>query len=56
MAAREAYAKRNQPVKFVSVVDDPQSLAEMLKLSEGQRKVPVIVESGQVIVGFKGKG
>ena len=56
MAAREAYAKKNQPVQFISVVDEPQSMAAMLKLSEGQRKVPVIVEGGQVTVGYQGKG
>jgi hypothetical protein len=29
---------------------------DMLKYSKGDRKVPVIVEQGQVTVGFKGKG
>jgi len=38
------------------VIDTPQSLEEMLKLSQGERKVPVIVEGDQVIVGFNGKG
>ena len=27
---------------------------EMLKLAEGQRKVPVIVEGGKVTVGYGG--
>lgn len=27
---------------------------EMLKLAEGQRKVPVIVEAGKVTVGYGG--
>jgi glutaredoxin len=27
---------------------------EMLKLSDGRRKVPVIVKDGQVTVGFNG--
>lgn len=29
-------------------------MKEMLKLSQGQRKVPVIVTGGQVTVGFGG--
>jgi hypothetical protein len=29
-------------------------LDEMLKLSDGVRKVPVIVESGKITVGFNG--
>jgi len=28
----------------------------MLKYSQGDRKVPVIVENGVVTVGFQGKG
>jgi len=29
---------------------------EMLEYSQGDRKVPVIVERGDVTIGFKGKG
>jgi glutaredoxin len=31
-------------------------LAEMLEYSNGQRKVPVIVEGDRVFVGYQGKG
>jgi len=29
---------------------------DMLEYSKGDRKVPVIVERGDVIIGFEGKG
>jgi glutaredoxin len=38
------------------VIDDPRALEEMLVLSKGQRKIPVIVENERVSVGFQGKG
>jgi glutaredoxin len=38
------------------VIDDPRALEKMLALSNGQRKVPVIVEGERVTVGFQGKG
>jgi glutaredoxin len=34
---------------------DSGKMEEMLKLSKGQRKVPVIVQGGDVIVGFGGR-
>jgi hypothetical protein len=36
------------------VIEDPQVLEEMLQLTEGTRKVPVLVEGNQVTVGFGG--
>ena len=56
MAAREAYARKNRSLEYVSVIDDPHALEKMLVLSNGQRKVPVIVEGERVTVGFQGKG
>ena len=35
---------------------EPGRLPEMLKYSEGSRKVPVIVENGRVTIGLDGKG
>ena len=52
-AAREADAARG-PVTYVNVKADPSALAKMLTLSNGQRSVPVIVENGQVTVGYGG--
>jgi glutaredoxin len=33
---------------------DTKALEEMLKVSEGVREVPIIVEDGKVAVGFGG--
>lgn len=37
---------------FVDVIHHPDKLDEMLALNGGQRRVPTIVENGQVTVGF----
>jgi len=36
------------------VLEDERALARMLKLSNGRRQVPVIVEAGKVTIGFGG--
>jgi glutaredoxin len=36
------------------VVQDPDRMEEMLKLSGGQRKVPVIEDGGKIVVGYGG--
>jgi glutaredoxin len=41
-------------VDYRDVLDDPKNLEEMLKFSQGRRKVPVLVEDGQSTVGFGG--
>jgi len=38
------------------VIDDSHALEKMLVFSNGQRKIPVIVEGERVTVGFKGEG
>jgi arsenate reductase-like glutaredoxin family protein len=38
----------------MDVVSDPDQLGAMLKHSNGVRKVPVIVDEGEVIIGFDG--
>jgi hypothetical protein len=38
----------------VDVLADASRLAEMLKLSKGKRRVPVIDEGDKVVVGFGG--
>jgi glutaredoxin len=38
----------------VDVVTNPEAMAEMLKASQGIRQVPVLVEEGQVKIGFGG--
>jgi glutaredoxin len=41
-------------VRYVDVKRDARALEEMLKVSEGVREVPIIVEDGKVAVGFGG--
>ena len=53
-AAREAYAKQKKDVEYLNVKSDPKQLDAMLKHSKGARKVPVIVEGGDVTIGFDG--
>jgi glutaredoxin len=53
-AAVEDYQARNVPVRYVNVKKDRAELDKMLALTGGRRQVPVIVEGGQVTVGFGG--
>ena len=39
---------------YRDVLQDPGYLEEMLKFSQGVRKVPVLVEDGKTTVGFGG--
>jgi|WetSurSiteA1Bulk_404760.scaffolds.fasta_scaffold834136_1 hypothetical protein len=41
-------------VVYRDVVGDAQALEEMLELTKGIRQVPVLVEAGQVSIGFGG--
>jgi glutaredoxin 3 len=41
-------------VDYRNVREDPAQLDEMLKLSGGQRRVPVLVQEGKVTIGFGG--
>lgn len=54
-AAREALEKEGRNVKYVNVLEDPIQLDEMLKYSNGSRRVPVIVDGRTVTIGFKGR-
>jgi hypothetical protein len=36
------------------VLENDDGLARMLKLSNGRRQIPVIVEAGKVTIGFGG--
>jgi glutaredoxin len=37
------------------VLENPENLERMLKLSDGRRRVPVIVNGDHVAVGFNGR-
>jgi glutaredoxin 3 len=52
MAAVAAY--KEQGAEYINVKKDPAALARMLELSEGRRRVPVIVEDGKVTIGYGG--
>jgi glutaredoxin 3 len=42
------------PFTYINVKHDPQSMEQMLAHSQGDRRVPVIVEGGKVTIGFGG--
>ena len=50
-AARSAYG---EDALYVDVLMEKGKLEEMLKLSEGVRSVPVIVEGEKVTIGYGG--
>jgi hypothetical protein len=41
-------------VRYRDVVEDPQALAEMLQLTHGNRRMPVLVEAEKISIGFGG--
>jgi glutaredoxin len=41
-------------VNYRDVVEDAQALEDMLRLTRGVRKVPVLVEGDQLTIGFGG--
>ncbi len=47
--------KEGKNVEYFDVVLSSVKLEEMLKLSNGRRDVPVIVENGNISIGFKGR-
>jgi len=53
-AAREAYAEKRYEVRYHDVVADRTLLDEMLKITKGGRRVPVIVEGDKVTIGYGG--
>lgn len=42
------------PVEYVNVKKNAADLQRMLGYTNGQRRVPVIVDSGKVTIGFGG--
>jgi glutaredoxin len=52
--AIDAYNKRGYSVEYINVKKDTARLNEMLIHSSGQRRVPTIIENGNVTVGFGG--
>ena len=54
-AAREAYAKKDADVEYIDVIENSESLETMLKLTDGNRRVPVIVDGENIAIGFGGR-
>jgi glutaredoxin 3 len=52
--AREDFSRRKIPFEYLNVLQNDQALQQMLKHSKGRRQIPVIVEAGEVTIGFQG--
>lgn len=53
-AAREDFSRRKIAFEYINVLEDQAGLERMLQLTNGRRKIPVIVEAGKVTIGFGG--
>jgi glutaredoxin len=53
-AARDHYESKGLPFEYINVKKRPDGLEQMLAYSKGRRQVPVIVEGGNVTIGFEG--
>ncbi len=42
----------NPDATFIDVLMSPDGLKRMIELSNGQRRIPVIVRDGEVSIGF----
>ena len=48
------YEKKGAQVVYRNVQRDTSAMTEMLSASKGRRDVPVIVDGGQVTIGYGG--
>ncbi|NUR54979.1 MAG: glutaredoxin family protein [Acidobacteria bacterium] len=53
-AARDDYSKRGIAIEYVNVKKNAADLERMLRVTNGRRQVPVIVDEGKVTIGFGG--
>jgi len=53
-AARADFSRRKIPFEYINVLKDDDGLERMVKLTNGRRKIPVIVDAGKITVGFGG--
>ena len=53
-AMREDLTARGAAWNEINVTDNPERIPELLKLTGGQRLVPVLVEDGKVVVAPRG--
>jgi glutaredoxin 3 len=52
--AREDLRRRKVNFNYINVLEDRAGLERMLKITNGRRDIPVIVEAGKVTIGFGG--
>jgi glutaredoxin 3 len=52
--AREDFRRRKIKFYYINVLEDTAGLERMLKITNGRRSIPVIVEAGKVTIGFGG--
>jgi glutaredoxin len=53
-AAKEHYAQQGIVFEEINIVGNREAQKELLQLSGGKRLVPVVVDGGQVRVGWDG--
>lgn len=53
-AAKKHYTDTGKAFTEINVTENPDKKAKLLELTEGTKIVPVIVEDGQVLLGFGG--
>ena len=53
-AAKMDYRKRKVDFVEIDVSKQPDKIPDLQQLSGGERVTPVMVENGNVIIGFKG--
>mgnify|MGYP001232740111 CR=1 FL=1 len=53
-AAKMDYRKRKVDFVEIDVSKRPDKIPELVQLTGGERLTPVLVENGNVIIGFKG--
>ncbi len=53
-AAKMEYRRSKTAYTEVDVSKQPDKISDLLALTNGERVTPVIVENGQISIGFKG--
>jgi glutaredoxin 3 len=53
-AARADFTRRKIPFEYINVLEDEAGLERMVQLTNGRRKIPVIVDAGKITIGFGG--
>ncbi|MCK5125948.1 MAG: hypothetical protein KAR42_06815 [candidate division Zixibacteria bacterium] len=53
-AAKEHFSGNDVSFEEINVIGNPAAQEELLKLSNGEKIVPVIIDSGEVKIGWGG--